>query len=56
MTGAGRIVEFQATAEGLPFTRDEMQAMLALGERGVQQLIAYQRTVLADVLQTTPKL
>lgn len=55
MTGAGRIVEFQATAEGLPFTRDEMQAMLALGERGIQQLVAYQRRVLADVLQPAPK-
>ena len=55
MTGAGRIVELQTTAEGLPFTRDEMQAMLALAERGIQQLIVYQTRVLADVLQPTPK-
>lgn len=55
MTAAGRIVEFQATAEGLPFTREEMQTMLALAERGIQQLIAYQKRVLADVLQPTAK-
>ncbi|HEY3247810.1 MAG TPA: ribonuclease PH [bacterium] len=55
MTGLGRIVEFQATAEGLPFSKDELQALLTLGERGIQQLIVYQKSVLADVLQPVPK-
>ncbi len=55
MTGSGRIVEFQATAEGLPFSKDEMQMLLVLGERGIQQLVAYQKSVLADVLQPVPK-
>jgi ribonuclease PH len=46
MTGAGGLVEIQGTAEGAPFSRAEMNAMLALAERGIGQLIADQRTAL----------
>jgi ribonuclease PH len=38
MTGAGRIVEVQATAEGQTFTRDELDAMLVLAEAGIDDL------------------
>jgi ribonuclease PH len=38
MTGAGRIVEVQATAEGQTFTRDELDAMLVLAEAGIDEL------------------
>jgi len=36
MTGAGRIVEVQATAEGQTFARDELDAMLTLAEGGIE--------------------
>jgi ribonuclease PH len=42
MTGDGRLVEVQATAEGEPFTRDAFDELLALGERGVRLLTAKQ--------------
>ncbi len=42
MTGSGGIVEIQATAEAKPFERDEFAAMLALAEKGISDLTAYQ--------------
>ena len=54
MTESGRIVEVQGTAEGLPFTREEMQQMLNLAERGIRRLIARQREALSDVLTALP--
>jgi ribonuclease PH len=47
MTGAGRFVEMQGTAEGAPFSRGEADALLALAERGIAELIAHQRRALA---------
>ncbi len=55
MTEAGRFVEFQGTAEGLPFTREELLHLLNLAERGIKRLIAYQRDVLSDVLAAIPR-
>ena len=46
MTGAGRFVELQGTAEGQPFTRAEIDALLALAERGIGELIGIQRSAL----------
>jgi len=46
MTGAGRFVEVQGTAEGQPFTRAEIDALLALAGRGIGELIAIQRSAL----------
>ena len=46
MTGGGKLVEVQGTAEGAPFSRQEMDAMLDLAEKGIHQLIAAQRAVL----------
>ena len=48
MTGAGRFVELQGTAEGEPFSRAEVEALLALGEQGITELIAHQRRALAQ--------
>ena len=48
MTGAGRFVELQGTAEGEPFSRAEVDALLALGEQGITELIAHQRRALAQ--------
>ena len=46
MTEAGGIIEVQGTAEGAPFSRAEMQAMLDLAQHGITQLIAAQRAAL----------
>jgi ribonuclease PH len=46
MTGNGGMVEVQGTAEGKPFTREEMNALLDHAENGIRQLIAAQRTAL----------
>jgi len=46
MTGSGGLVEVQGTAEGRPFTRAQMSAMLDLAERGVRDLVAAQRAAL----------
>ena len=43
MTGAGGFIELQGTAERVPFTREEMDALVALAERGIGMLIAAQR-------------
>jgi len=48
MTGEGRFVEVQGTAEGVAFTRMEMDAMLALAEKGILELMALQRQALAS--------
>lgn len=49
MTGAGKFVEIQGTGEQAPFSREEMEAMLALGTKGIQQLMQLQREVLGPV-------
>jgi ribonuclease PH len=48
MTGRGGIVEVQGTAEREPFTRDEMDALIALAEHGIRELIAAQKAALAE--------
>jgi ribonuclease PH len=40
MTGAGNFVEVQGTAEGAAFSRKEMDALLALAEKGIRELVS----------------
>jgi ribonuclease PH len=47
MTGAGHFVEVQGTAEGAAFTREQMDALLALAAKGIGELVAAQRAALA---------
>jgi ribonuclease PH len=47
MTGAGHFVEVQGTAEGAAFSRKDMDAMLALAEKGIGELMELQRKSLA---------
>ncbi len=47
MTGAGEFVEVQGTAEHTPFDRRALDALLALAEGGIRQLIELQRRALA---------
>lgn len=44
MTGDGRLVEAQSTAEGKPFTRDELDKMMDLAEKGIQELLGLWQT------------
>ena len=46
MTAAGGFVEVQGTAEGVPFTRAEMDQLLALADQGIRQLVALQHQAL----------
>ena len=46
MTGKGKIVEVQGTAEGEPFSRAELSKLLALGEKGIKMLVKQQRALL----------
>ncbi len=46
MTGSGGLIEVQGTAEGSPFSRTEMDAMLDLAQKGIAQLISAQKAAL----------
>jgi len=46
MTGRGRIVEVQGTAEGNPFSREEMNRLLDLAQKGIAQLLEVQKQAL----------
>lgn len=48
MTGAGHYVEVQGTAEGATFSRQEMDQLLALAEKGIAELVALQRQSLRN--------
>jgi ribonuclease PH len=48
MDNRGRFIEIQGTAEGPPFSTDEMNAMLDLARQGVGQIIAAQDAVLTE--------
>jgi ribonuclease PH len=49
-TGSGAFIEVQGTAETRPFDRAALDALLALAEHGIGQLIARQRAIVGDVL------
>ena len=46
MTGKGGIIEVQGTAEGAPFSRTELEALLDLAQAGIEELSALQRKAL----------
>ncbi|MBI4937306.1 MAG: ribonuclease PH [Nitrosomonadales bacterium] len=48
MTGSGKFVEVQGTAEGHAFSRAEMNALLDLAQAGIAQLVEIQRAALAE--------
>jgi ribonuclease PH len=48
MTGTGRFVEVQGTAEKMAFSRAELDELLALAEHGIERLVEAQRAVLAE--------
>lgn len=48
MNESGAFIEVQGTAEGHAFAREELDAMLALAEKGITELLAFQREALTD--------
>jgi ribonuclease PH len=48
MTGDGRFVEVQGTAEGVAFTRAELDALLGLAENGIVEIVAAQQEMVAE--------
>jgi len=50
MTGNGKFVELQGTGEEAPFSRQELNQLLELGEMGIQELIEIQKSALGPVI------
>jgi ribonuclease PH len=48
-TGDGRFIEVQGTAEGLPFERSALDALLALADEGIRELVEMQRAIVGDL-------
>jgi ribonuclease PH len=48
MTGSGRYIEVQGTAEGLPFSRGELDDLLSLAEGGIAQIVELQREFVSE--------
>jgi ribonuclease PH len=47
MTGSGRFVEVQGTAEGQAFSRSELESLLGLAEKGIAEIVDLQRQMIA---------
>jgi ribonuclease PH len=50
-TGAGKFIELQGTAEGQPFDRRALDALMELADTGIKQLIEIQRSIVGDVVR-----
>lgn len=50
MTGNGEFIEIQGTAEKKPFNKDQMDKLLALARKGIEELISIQKHILRDTL------
>ncbi|MNT78528.1 Ribonuclease PH [compost metagenome] len=54
MTGSGQFVEVQGTGEEAPFSREELDSLLALAEKGIQDMIAVQMEALGATADLIP--
>ena len=50
-TGDGRFIELQGTAEGLPFDRRALDALMGLADEGIRTLIEKQKSIVGDALK-----
>ncbi|RQD77112.1 MAG: ribonuclease PH, partial [Candidatus Syntrophonatronum acetioxidans] len=50
MTGEGKLVEIQGTAEGEPFSQDLMLNLLLLGQEGIKELVQFQKESLGPAV------
>ncbi len=48
MTGTGNLIEVQGTAEGEPFSREQLDQILDLAAKGISEINEAQRAVLAE--------
>jgi ribonuclease PH len=48
MTGSGRFIEVQGTAEGPPFSRSELDSLLELGIKGITEIVALQEEMTSE--------
>ena len=48
-TGDGRFIEVQGTAEGPPFERRALDALLELADHGIRELVELQRSIVGDI-------
>ena len=55
MTGTGRFVEVQGTAEGKPYTQAQLDRLVALARLGIERLASFQRETLRAAGVTLPK-
>ena len=49
-TGDGRFIELQGTAEGPPFERQALDDLMALGDKGIRELVALQHAIVGALL------
>jgi ribonuclease PH len=49
MTSKGEFVEIQGTAEGKPFTKEAIDALLGLAEKGIKELFQIQQAAIASL-------
>lgn len=49
MTGSGRFIEVQGTAEHVPFDKKQLDEMSALAQKGIRQIIARQKAMVGDI-------
>jgi ribonuclease PH len=54
MTDRGDYIEVQGTAEGKPYTRAHLDALLALADKGIRELLAIQRQAVAQEISPPP--
>lgn len=51
MTGKGKIIEVQGTAERSPFSVSELNELIILGKKGIMQIIKMEKDILGDILK-----
>ena len=49
-TGDGRFIEVQGTAEGPPFERSALDALMELADEGIRELVRLQREIIGDIV------
>ncbi len=54
MTGSGRFIEVQGTAEGLPFSRDELGSLLDFGIAGIEEIVLLQQEMTSEAPPPRP--
>jgi len=49
MTGSGKFIEIQGTAERNPFSKNQLEELFDLGKKGIKELVSIQRKELGDL-------